>query len=487
MKMKWKKIVNRKTSVLFLYFLTRNQDEKNCKKILGQDIGYRYYLYLDGDVYSPEEDFNRVSDKLEKRIDKEGYNFLKDFSLKWENMGKDLISFSKKLDKDLSSLSDKKLLFLFKKYVKKNCDLSTAIQIPLNIGFILEKKIESIFHSKIKNKKIIQDYFLTLTTPNKINENEKELRFLFSIGAYIQSSKIALNKLDRKAYKMIDEYIDEFGWMSVGRYFRDKYEREDVLKRLKDIIKENCKKRLGEIIKSEKENKEKTKEIFKKLNFTKNEKDIVNIAKNYVFLRTFRMNAFMMSSFYTRPLLSEIASRMNLDLKSIITLTPLEIIKYFLSTKKVPLKIIKERISGYGMFQENGKIIVFSKKEIDKYKNKYKIYEEIKQTSKLYGVIANRGLVKSVVRIINSIDDVDKVKTGDILVASMTIPEMISAMQKAAAFVTDEGGILCHAAIVSREMKKPCIIGTKIATKVLKDGDLVEVDANKGVVKILSK
>ena len=59
------------------------------------------------------------------------------------------------------------------------------------------------------------------------------------------------------------------------------------------------------------------------------------------------------------------------------------------------------------------------------------------------------------------------------------------AMEKAAAFVTDEGGITCHAAIVAREMKKPCIIGTKIATKVLKDGDLVEVDAEKGIVRIL--
>ena len=56
-------------------------------------------------------------------------------------------------------------------------------------------------------------------------------------------------------------------------------------------------------------------------------------------------------------------------------------------------------------------------------------------------------------------------------------------MEKAAAFVTDMGGILCHAAIVSREMKKPCVIGTKVATKTFKDGDLVEVDAEKGIVK----
>ena len=72
------------------------------------------------------------------------------------------------------------------------------------------------------------------------------------------------------------------------------------------------------------------------------------------------------------------------------------------------------------------------------------------------------------------------------MVATMTFPNFIPAMEKAAAFVTDEGGILCHAAIVAREMKKPCIIGTKIATQVLHDGQLVEVDAKRGIVKILS-
>jgi pyruvate,water dikinase len=56
-------------------------------------------------------------------------------------------------------------------------------------------------------------------------------------------------------------------------------------------------------------------------------------------------------------------------------------------------------------------------------------------------------------------------------------------MEKAAAFVTDQGGITSHAAIVAREMKKPCIIGTKIATKVFKDGDIMEVDANKGIIR----
>jgi len=67
----------------------------------------------------------------------------------------------------------------------------------------------------------------------------------------------------------------------------------------------------------------------------------------------------------------------------------------------------------------------------------------------------------------------------------MTMPKYLPAMKRASAFITDEGGITCHAAIISREMKKPCIIGTKIATQILIDGVLVEVDADKGIVRII--
>jgi phosphoenolpyruvate synthase/pyruvate phosphate dikinase len=89
------------------------------------------------------------------------------------------------------------------------------------------------------------------------------------------------------------------------------------------------------------------------------------------------------------------------------------------------------------------------------------------------------------VKIVTHPNEVGKVEEWDILVSQMTLPSFISAMQKASAFITDEWGITCHAAIVSRELKKSCITGTKIATQVLKDGDLVEVDVNTGIVKII--
>ncbi len=103
------------------------------------------------------------------------------------------------------------------------------------------------------------------------------------------------------------------------------------------------------------------------------------------------------------------------------------------------------------------------------------------------GKIAQAGVARGIVKIIRSYHDIKRVQNGDILVANTTHPDFLPAMQKATAFVTNEGGIISHAAIVARELKKPCIVGTGNATKILMDGDLVEVDANKGIVKILEK
>ena len=109
----------------------------------------------------------------------------------------------------------------------------------------------------------------------------------------------------------------------------------------------------------------------------------------------------------------------------------------------------------------------------------------IETEKEIVGQIANKGKMVGRVKVVLDPNDVKFFEEGDILVTSMTRPEFLHLMKKAGAFVTNEGGITCHAAIVAREMKKPCIIGTKIATKVLKDGDLVEVDAENGVVRVI--
>lgn len=150
-------------------------------------------------------------------------------------------------------------------------------------------------------------------------------------------------------------------------------------------------------------------------------------------------------------------------------------------------KILKQRF-------KNCVMIIDRKTEINKIENfanknpKYQfIFPKIRNLNLLKGQTASPGRTTGNVRIMKRKNQISTLLSGEILVSPMTTPDFVPAMKKAGAIITDEGGITCHATIISRELKKPCIIGTKIATKVLKDGDSVEVDANNGTVKILKK
>ncbi|MDU1954703.1 MAG: phosphoenolpyruvate synthase [Peptoniphilus rhinitidis] len=98
------------------------------------------------------------------------------------------------------------------------------------------------------------------------------------------------------------------------------------------------------------------------------------------------------------------------------------------------------------------------------------------------GLPASPGIGRGKVKLIKDISEINKVNEGDVLVTAMTNPDMVPAMRKCAGVVTDEGGRTCHAAIVSRELQIPCIVGAKTATKTLKTGDTVTVDAVRGIV-----
>ena len=99
------------------------------------------------------------------------------------------------------------------------------------------------------------------------------------------------------------------------------------------------------------------------------------------------------------------------------------------------------------------------------------------------GLAAAPGTASGPVRILRSPADGDRLQKGDVLVASMTSPDWVPMMRRAAALVTDGGGVTCHAAIVGRELHLPTVVATRTATTVLRDGELVTVDGTRGVVR----
>ncbi|MFA5484771.1 MAG: phosphoenolpyruvate synthase [Candidatus Pacearchaeota archaeon] len=130
---------------------------------------------------------------------------------------------------------------------------------------------------------------------------------------------------------------------------------------------------------------------------------------------------------------------------------------------------------------EDDDIYILQTRPITTLKNKKEV-QDIDGQILTQGLAASPGVASGIVKIVNSMDDLDKIKQGDILVTTMTNPDMVVTMQKAAAIVTSEGGVTAHAAIVSREMGIPAVVGTQNALDVLDDGMEITVDGFNGKV-----
>lgn len=212
------------------------------------------------------------------------------------------------------------------------------------------------------------------------------------------------------------------------------------------------------------------------------------IADRWYEARTFSEGKFEMIDYYWRQLISKLLEKHDLDKGFCNFVRFSELNKMINSQTLVDIEELKTRKKGYILYQNN----LMVAKDFPEFLNENNfIYNDLnlkKDISIFKGQIASPGaIIRGQVQIILNINEVNIFKKGNILVTSMTVPDFLPAMKKARAIVTDEGGITCHAAIVSRELRIPCIIGTKIATKVLLDGDVVEVDAGKGVVKIIKR
>jgi len=151
------------------------------------------------------------------------------------------------------------------------------------------------------------------------------------------------------------------------------------------------------------------------------------------------------------------------------------------------LPVLKQRLSATSLYITRESTYEESTTEsVGMVEEIYQKQHAPKEVGVVKGEAASKGVAQGKVRVVISKNEFSTFKEGEILVAAMTRPEFVPLMKMAGAIVTDEGGITCHAAIVSRELRKPCVIGTRVATKVLKDGDLVEVDGAKGTVTILN-
>jgi len=208
------------------------------------------------------------------------------------------------------------------------------------------------------------------------------------------------------------------------------------------------------------------------------DRHLAGVLQDFIFLRTHRTDVFNKTFHLIRNLLLKLAEFKGLSYGELLACTSSEV--FGIRPAKDALAARQE---AFGFVGCGGLVEVETGAGLAKLQDAYS--DKHSSVAQVSGRVACAGKASGVCRLVLSKDDYPRFRKGDILVTPMTTPDMMLLMEKAAAFVTDEGGITCHAAIISRELGKPCVINTKRATSVFKDGDLLEVDATNGVVKKL--
>jgi phosphohistidine swiveling domain-containing protein len=215
-------------------------------------------------------------------------------------------------------------------------------------------------------------------------------------------------------------------------------------------------------------------------------KNLYNLIKYFRQARIYSEPVYSDTESFFRKLAKAIARKEKYDADLLTCLLPKEMENYLEKGSLPASNVLKRRYLNSALYFKKGNLNLITGNQVDIIENL--ISKNNKQEKGVVkGVTAYPGKAIGVARIVLNPWKGKNFKTGDILITGMTRPEFFSIINKASAIITDVGGALCHASITSRELKIPCIVGTGNVTKLLKDGDLVEVDANKGIVRKIKK
>lgn len=485
----WKFYVSRK----FNWFVENTEIyaslEKYQKELLGFEIATQNYLCLNGDEYALDTDFEILSNKLNKYFEND-INFFEKFA----EIEFDLVEEVKKY---LEYLKNKKLSKLNYEELANELEKFNNIYIKSFIpgmtrpeDYLMDALKKELINFKFTKEDIENIFSKVSTCPNyfPLSYSEEPLDLL----------KIALNNRNGKNIeKQIEEHIEKYSWIKGPVEFKDTaFKREDYLERLDNLKNANIEEKIENINRVRKNNDIEYKKILEQYKFSEKSKKLMKAIRDFIFLRTYTTE-YSDHLFYIgrHTIFKEISNRTNIEDKDLIMLSDKELIE-ILKNKGIMSKeiksILENRKKGFAMIWINGEVqTLFGDESIELQNEIASVYKTLekeenkKDIRAISGSVANKGKIRGIARVLSTYKDIYKVQKGDIIVATMTTPDYVSAMEKASGFITDEGGITCHAAILSREFNVPCIVGTINGTKEIKDGEMIELDAYNGKVYVI--
>ena len=380
--------------------------------------------------------------------------------------GKNYLNFAKKISQlSLKALTNKELLSLFFEHQGRRDKYSVFAW----SAFILNNYVAE------RATAILDKYIEKYGRDSEKEEIHDELFRPEKRAAVFQLQYEVERHRGQLTPKVLEDLYERFKWLSCLDLHNHEWTKEEFKDHIKPFSKTKSKKETAFL------------EYAKELRINTGDLEYLLMAKRFVYIKDARDDYRRQSVYYSLVLFKELAKRMQVKPEDMSYLQESEIIEFLDGKVTISKKIIAERKKGFVLYlSADKKLVCLQGAGVPKALKLFRLVVTEGITTQITGMVASKGLASGKVVIVHGAKDLNKVKEGNILVAIATHPDYVPAMRRAVAIVTDEGGITSHAAIVSREFGLPCIVGTKKATKLLKDGDTIEVNADGGWIKILS-
>ena len=419
--------------------------------------------------------------------------------------------FAKKLiPLHLTSYSDKELYELFELSFERYGRLHTFHWMQTAVDFgdsLFSKYLLNYLKEKIGAQRpfALGDVFSVLTTPTEESNAVKEYKALLKIVSYVVKRKklrtyfahtetrvmvAHLKQVDALVFTMFERHAGRYGYLGYG-FIGPAWEISYFMDIAASIVRQGTHPDvLLKKIDRNREDLEKKQKLFvKKLGIDRTHQRLFEVARGFVYGKGVRKDSLFYYFSIVERLYREIGRRFFLSLNQVRFLYPHEI-KKLLLLRKIESKRLNERMLYSVMYSSVDRQLPYllEGEKARAFLKKFSFISYATDNIKTFkGDCASSGRVRGAVSIINTAEEMQKMKQGNVLVSNSTSPDLMPVIKKAAAIVTDTGGITCHAAIVSRELRIACVIGTKIATKVLHDGDVIDVDATHGKITIIKR
>ncbi|MBI4361295.1 hypothetical protein HY572_06005 [Candidatus Micrarchaeota archaeon] len=345
---------------------------------------------------------------------------------------------------------------------------------------------------KKKLSRPVGEYFSVLTSPLEESLPRKEELSSLALALEFQEREVdadtsqkSLEKRFPDLFSRLQAHAREFAWTYFG-YSGPALTPE---KTLQDVLalssQPDLKTQRGALASRPSRLKTQQDAFRKELDVSENQLWNVFLARQCLYLKTIRRDAMFHSAYALDLILREVSKRTDVALSLLRGVRPSELEAAFSGSLHAKELSDRKRLVVY-QYDANEGVILFSGDTAERFSENHLKEADVGDVLELRGQCGCPGQAKGIAKIVDTPADMARFNAGDVLVSLATMPDIVPAMKKASAIVTNVGGITSHAAIVSRELNVPCVIGTKIATKVFKDGDRVEVNATEGWVRKVS-